>query len=229
MKSKFALVSLFLLPVFGRASAPIIHLIDLPTAEVVDRYGYDASFRFYGGGGMLAKGTFGVFSRFNMGLGLDAEGFIGSGSADFNTPTIHARWRVFDGRRYWPAIAVGYDGQGAYYNDKEGEYRLPEKGVYIVGSGEVLVPNLSLHAGINKFGFKDDGLYGFAGLRYAWQDTLGLRLEWDNVHYMEESRVNAGLELWVTPSFSVEFDFRDLLGPGYDRERMVRFTYAGGF
>ena len=113
MKSKFALVSLFLLPVFGRASAPIIHLIDLPTAEVVDRYGYDASFRFYGGGGMLAKGTFGVFSRFNMGLGLDAEGFIGSGSADFNTPTIHARWRVFDGRRYWPAIAVGYDGQGA--------------------------------------------------------------------------------------------------------------------
>ena len=49
------------------------------------------------------------------------------------------------------------------------------------------------------------------------------------MHYMEESRVNAGLELWVTPSFSVEFDFRDLLGPGYDRERMVRFTYAGGF
>ncbi len=229
MKLKIALIALFLTPVFGSAAAPVLDVIDVPTAEVVDRYGYDASFRFYGGGGMLAKGTFGVFSRFNMGLGLDAEGFIGSDSADFNTPTIHARWRVFDGRRYMPAIAIGYDGQGAYYNDKEGEYRLPEKGVYIVGSGEVLVPNLSLHAGVNKFGFKDDGLYGFAGLRYSVQDILGLRAEWDNVHHMEESRMNAGLEVWVSPSFSVEFDFRDLLGPGYDRERMVRFTYSGGF
>jgi hypothetical protein len=229
LKSKFALFAFLFIPVVGAAAPPILDLIDVPTAEVVDRYGYDASFRFYGGGGMLAKGTFGVFSRFNMGLGIDTEGFIGSGSADFNTPTIHARWRVFDGRRYWPAIAIGYDGQGAYYNDKEGEYRLPEKGVYIVGSGEILVPNLSLHAGVNKFGFQDDGLYGFAGLRYSFQDILGLRAEWDNVHHMEDSRVNAGVEVWVSPSFSVEFDFRDLLGPGYDRERMVRLAYSGGF
>jgi hypothetical protein len=54
-----------------------MELIDVPTAEVLDRYGFDSTFRFYSGGGMLAKTHFGVFPRLNVGFSLDADGFVG--------------------------------------------------------------------------------------------------------------------------------------------------------
>lgn len=229
MKSRFFLFAFLFGPIFAAASAPVIDLIDVPTAEVMDRYGYDASFRFYSGGGMLTKTSFGVFPRLNVGFGLDAEGFIGNEAVDLNKPTLNVRFRFFDGQRNLPALALGYDGQGLFYDDDADKYHQREKGLYLAGSGEVVVPDLSLHGGINIYDFKEDHLYGFVGLRYLYIDRLGFTLEWDNIRVTRDSRLNAGMEFWVTPSFAVEFAGRDLTGPGRDSERIVRLTYSGGF
>lgn len=204
-------------------------LIDVPTAEALDHYGYSAGFRFYTDGGLLTKASFGVFPRLNVGFGLDAEGFIGNRSVDLNQPTLNARFRFFDGKRNLPALALGYDGQGLFYDHDTDKYRQREKGLYLVGSGEVFVPDLSLHGGVNIYDFKNDYLYTFVGLNYLYADQFGLTVEWDNVRVWRDSRLNVGGRYYVTPSFAVELAGRDLTAPGRRAERIVRLTYSGGF
>ncbi|MBL0059472.1 MAG: hypothetical protein IPP35_10270 [Elusimicrobia bacterium] len=230
MKIKLSLFAVLLMAVSSaRAASPVIELIDIPTAEVLDRYGFDASFRFYTDGGMLTKTHFGVFPRLNIGFNLDAEGFVGNQSVDVNKPTLNVRFRFFDGQRNLPALALGYDGQGLFYNNDTDKYTQREKGLFLVGSGEIIVPDLSLHAGLNMYDFSNDYVYGFMGVRYLFRDVIGLTTEWDNIRVGRDSRLNAGLSWWVTPSFAVEFAGRDLAATGRRAERIVRLVYTGGF
>ncbi|MBP9127208.1 MAG: hypothetical protein KBG07_00385 [Elusimicrobia bacterium] len=214
---------------WARAGAPVVELIDVPTAEILDRYGFNTSFRFYSDGGMLAKTYFGVFPRLNVGFGLDAEGFVGDEAVGLNKPTLNVRFRFYDGQRNLPALALGYDGQGLFYNEETDKYNQREKGLYLVGSGEVFVPDLSLHAGANIYEFSNDHLYGFMGLRYVYKDLLGLTGEWDNVRNGRDSRLNLGGSWWLTPSFALELAVRDLWAAGREPERIVRLSYTGGF
>ncbi len=206
-----------------------MELIDVPTAEVLDRYGFDSSFRFYSDGGMLAKTHFGVFPRLNVGFGLDVDGFVGNDAIDLHKPTLNVRYRFFDGQRNLPALALGYDGQGFFYNKETDKYDQREKGLYLAGSGEIIVPDLSLHAGINVYDFSNDHVYGFMGLRYLYRDMVSFNAEWDNIRVGRDSRLNAGFGWWITPSFSVEFAARDLGAASRDPERIVRLVYTGGF
>jgi len=218
--------------VFGfsvlHAAGPVLELIDIPTAETLERYGYDVGFRGYSGGGVLTKAQFGVFPRLNVGVGLDVDGFVGSEALNINKPTINARFRCFDGRRNLPALAIGYDGQGLFYDDETDKYREREKGLYAVGSGEILLPGLGLHGGGNIYDFKDDHVYGFLGLNYVYEDLVGVTVEWDNIRVGRDSRLNTGLQWWISPSFSATVAARDLAGPRRS-ERIVRLSYSGGF
>src|SRR5687768_1531346 len=111
-------LSLFLfLPMGSHAAGLLANLIDIPTAETVDHFGYNIAFRFYSGGGLLTKTAFGVFPRLNVGFGLDAENFVGAGTVDVNPPTLNLKVRFYDGKRQLPALAIGYDGQGYFYDN----------------------------------------------------------------------------------------------------------------
>jgi hypothetical protein len=213
----------------ARAQTLMTDLIDVPTADVVDHYGAGISFRFYSDGGLLAKTAFGVFPRLNVGFGLDTEKFIGSRATDLNRPTLNVKWRIFDGQRSLPALALGYDGQGYFFNTSTDKYIQREKGLFLAASGEILVPDLTLHGGINIYDFTHDHLYGFTGLNYLIQDRLGLTVEWDNVRTGRLSRLNAGGRFYVTPSFSVDVAGRDLGAAGRPTERIVRLNYVGSF
>jgi len=83
-------------------------LIDVPTADVADHYGYDLNFRFYTGGGVLTKTAFGVLPRLTIGFGLDAQQLIGANTVDMNRPTLNMKWRFFDSKRNLPAVALGF-------------------------------------------------------------------------------------------------------------------------
>jgi hypothetical protein len=213
-----------------RAQAPVVELIDIPTAEVVDHYGVDSSFRFYSGGGVLTKVAFGVLPRLNVGFGLDAQRFIGNRSVDLNRPTINMKLRAFDGSRSLPALALGYDGQGYFFNKRTDKYDEREKGLYAVGSGEIIVPGLSLHGGLNMFDFKDDRVYGFAGTQYLFEDVVGVSFEADNMFYRpRDIRYNVGARYYVTPGFSLDLAGRDLWAAGRRAERIIRIVYSASF
>lgn len=208
----------------------MVELIDIPTAEVADHYAADVSFRFYTAGGVLTKMAFGVFPRLNVGFGLDTEKFIGNQSADLNRPTLNMKLRAYDGGRNMPALALGYDGQGYFFNKDTDKYEQREKGLYAVGSGEIIVPGLSLSGGANIYDFKNDDVYGFFGLMYLYQGTIGVIGEADHLfHKPRNSRFNLGGRYYVTPSFSIDLAGRDLWAPRRDSERILRLNYSASF
>lgn len=211
------------------ASGVMTEVIDIPTAEVTDYHSLYANFRFYSGGGVLTKTSFGVFQRLNVGFGLDVEQLIGSATVDVNRPTLNVKFRFFDSERQLPALAIGYDGQGHFFDEQTDKYIQREKGLFLVGSGEVIVPNLNLHGGLNIYDFSDDKVYSFTGLSYLYEDVVAFNAELDNIRKARNNRINLGVRYYVTPSFSIDLAARDLWAASRKAERIVRLGYFGSF
>lgn len=214
--------------------ARTIEVIDTPTADVVDHYGYDLSFRFGKDGNLQNKSIFGVFPRLNLGFGLDGENIIGTGDTRLNRPTLNMKLRMFDGKGIIPAFAIGYDGQGYVWNKEIDEYEQKEKGFYLVSSMEIIVPNMFLNLGVNRFDFdKGNTTRGFASWSYTYQQTVGLMAEWDHATEYDERRINFGLKYFITPVFTVDLIGRDVPkhpdSTSRETERVVRLRYIGTF
>lgn len=222
-------VALFLAVPIVWASGDLIELIDTPTAEQVDHYGYFASFRMYTDGGVLTKAVFGVLPRVNIGFGLDIEKLIGQSSVDINRPSINLKLRFFDGEDYLPALALGYDGQGYFFNENTNKYIQREKGLYLAASNEYFMPNLELHGGGNIYDFKKDVLHGFAGLSYTYEDVVSFLFELDNIRLKSENRMNAGIRYFLTPTLAIDMVGRDLGAAGRKAERIIKVNYLGSF
>lgn len=211
-----------------------INVIDIPTAEVVDHYGYYVGFRFGSEGALQTKTSFGVFPRLNLGFGLDGERVLGTRDARMNRPTLNIKFRLFDGRMNLPALAMGYDGQGYVYNRNDGEYEQREKGFYLVSTAEILIPNFFLHVGGNMFDFdKGNTVRGFTGISYTYDQIVGVLFELDHITHYSERRVNFGLKYYVSPLFTVDAIGRNIPeGPGQkgrETERIVKLNYTGSF
>lgn len=245
MKQLFSIASLIFsaslltLPAPARADELIgrardIQVIDIPTADVVDHYGYNVNFRFGSEGALQTKTAFGIFPRLNMGFGLDAERVLGSRDARMNRPTLNVKFRLFDGTDVLPALAIGYDGQGYVWSKAIDEYEQREKGLYAVLSREIITPDLMLHLGANHFDFEHgNSTRGFVGLAYTIEQIVGLMAEWDHATEFKERRVNFGLKYYVTPVFTVDAIGRNIpkapRSDSRETERIVRLSYTGSF
>lgn len=211
-----------------------INVIDIPTAEVVDHYAYNVAFRFGREGNLQTKPSFGVLPRLNLGFGLDAEKVLGREDARMNKPTLNVKFRLFDGRRALPALAIGFDGQGFVWNKELDEYEQREKGLYLVASNEIGIPNLNLHVGVNHYDFDEgDTTRGFFGFNYTYEQLMGVLFEWDHASEWRERRINFGLKYYVSPVFMVDAIGRNI--PKFpesrsrETERIIRLVYTGSF
>ena len=217
---------------------PDVELIDVPTAGILDYYGFMAKTRFYSGGGVLGALNFGVQERLNLGAAMTVDKLIGSDSGvKMRRPEIQVKFRFFDGGYYIPAAAVGYDSQGYYYDPGAKKYLEKGKGLYLVGSKEIGVPGLALHGGFNIPDFDNNYLFGFLGLNYTLEDKVAFMLEYDNLfHTNDPSRLNAGTRIYITPYFQLDLAVRevgrnDTFSSGVPRkaERIVQMRYNTSF
>jgi hypothetical protein len=209
-------------------------VIDIPTGDVVDHYGYDVSFRFASEGAVQAKTLFGVLPRLNIGFGLDGEHVIGTEDMRVNKPTINAKFQIIKPDSEFSTLALGYDGQGYQYNKTTGKYNQREKGLYLASSTRIFRPELLFHLGGDVFDFSEhNSARAFAGLTYTYQQMFQLMFEYDNVDMYKERRINYGLKIFVSPVFTVDLIGRNV--PVYqndktrETERVVRLSYAGSF
>jgi len=228
----------FLSPLSADFEVPLknrdIYVIDIPTAETVDQYGYHVSFRFGSEGALQAKTAFGVFPRLNLGFGLDGEHIIGTESARLNKPTLNIKFRLFDGKENLPALAMGFDNQGYVYNRDIGEYEQRERGFFLVSTTELFVPNFMVHLGGNIIDFeKGNQMRGFTGFSYNYAETVGVLFEYDNFTKYHERRINYGLRYFVTPIFTVDAIGRNIPehfdSDARTTERIVKLNYTGSF
>jgi len=237
--AKFLLAALLVLQP-GGAFAASIKLVDTPTAAIVDYYSMDLNFRLYRGGGVIPQLSFGVFRRLNIGFSWDIDRLIGTQDPEPRRPVLNLKFRLFDGSKNMPAIAIGYDGQGYIYNNGSGLYDYREKGVFLVTDTEIFTANLMTHLGANvNFTTENNRdvakVYGFIGLDYTLADDetkiLGLIAEYDNLfHDMDDTRLNAAVRLYPTEDIYIDFAFKDLASPrNTEIDRLVEINYQTKF
>lgn len=217
---------------------PDVEMIDVPTAGILDYYGFMLKTRFYSAGGVLGGLNFGVQERLNLGASMSVDRLVGSASPiKMRRPEIQVKFRFFDGGYYIPAAAVGYDGQGYYYNPGDKKYLEKGKGLYLVGSKEIGLAGLALHGGFNVPDFDNNYLFGFLGLNYTLEDKIAFMLEYDSMFHSDDpSRFNAGIRLYVTPYFQLDMGMREIgrngkfsTGDPRKAERMVQMRYNTSF
>src|SRR5258708_7747048 len=119
---------------------------------------------------------------------------------------------------------------GYLYQESNREYLQKEKGLYLVGSHEIFIPNFDLHAGVNINEFNNTKVFGFFGATYKIVPAFALLTEYDNIRNGPENRFNVGGRFWVTPMFNVDVAARNV-GRGINRgaERIVRLNYTAHF
>lgn len=216
---------------------PDTRLIDVPNAGVVDVGGFGSRTRFFSRGGVLQWLEFGVYPRLNLGASLNMDGLIGTDSpVRLTRPDLQIKYRFFDGSRFIPAFAIGFDGQGYLYNRTIRRYSQRQRGLYVVGSQEIGLPGLQAHAGMNISDFDSDDVGGFFASSFNIEDKLELLVEWDNVNDFRDSRFNAGTRVFVTPHFHIGFSVRGIGQGGHysnglrrGHERVIQLRYAGSF
>jgi hypothetical protein len=236
------LVIVGLAPASGYAAEPVADsrslytdVIDIPTGDVVDHYGYDISFRFASEGGVQAKTLFGVLPRLNIGFGEDGERIIGSDNhSRLNKPTINVKFQIIKPESKFSTLALGYDGQGYQYDRIKKKYRQREKGLYLASSTRIFTPELLFHLGGDIFDFDEhNSARAFTGLTYTYQSMFQLMFEYDNFDMYKERRIDYGVKMFITPVFTVDLIGRNV--PVYaddksrETERVVRLSYAGSF
>ncbi len=212
-------------------------IIDVPTAEVLDRYQASFGTRIYEHGTVMESIDFGVYPRINIGMNLAVDNWIGSShSVKVLDPDFQAKWKVYDGSLYLPAVAIGYDGRryGYGYNKdsrtytRSKQYLDNRKGGYVTLTREIFVPGLTLNGGINFSDFDWDEIYMFTGLYYKIIPQIALLSEWDNIRNMRDSRVNLGARFYLHPSLALDAAFRRV-GRGDESERILQLRYVTAF
>ena len=207
---------------------PEVDLIDAPTASILDYGSYSGRVRFYSEGGALGYISFGVLQRLNLGASLNVQRLIGNATpVDAQRPEVQIRLRFYDGSRYLPAFAVGFESQGYFYDRLKKDYLERERGLYLVASREIGLQGLFGHAGMNISDFNSDYLFGFLGLNFNIEDAVSLIAEYDNIRTFDVSRFNAGLRVFATPFFHFDFAVREI-GKG-NLERIIQIKYTGNF
>ena len=209
-------------------------IIDVPTAETLDRYQASFLTRAYDHGTVMESIDFGVFPRINIGVNVAVHELLGS-SDDVRVldPDFQVKWKIFDGNLYLPAIAIGYDGRryGYGYNEQRvytdsKHYLDDRKGGYLTLSREIIFPGLNATAGMNLSDW--DELYWFTGMYYTWADKVSFLAEWDNIRNVRDSRLNMGVRFYLHPSLALDGAVRRI-GRGDESERILQIRYVTNF
>jgi hypothetical protein len=228
-------MSLVLFASVSYSSPNRLYVMDTPTTNILNYGSYDANFRIFSGGGLQTRLNFGVLKMLNVGVSWELDNFIGNDQLKMAVPALSVKLRLYDGNMTWPGIALGYDGQGYFYNsDYDGDYLQRGKGIYLVVGREMFFEGLMIDAGLNMNDFSKTRIYGFVNAVIPlYQDSLFFMAEYDNINYFPEARINAGIRYALTDSIDLDFMMRDCWGKDaadkIPNERVFKINYSGKF
>ncbi len=231
MLKKYILPLIFFFPfgVAAQTAIPETLLIDVPTATVLDKYQASLMTRAYDHGSVMESVDFGVLPQVNIGLSLAVYELIGN-SDDIKVlePDFQAKWKLFDGNLYFPAIAIGYDGRRYGYIHHTKKYLDDRKGGYVAMTREIFFPGLETTAGVNLSDFDRHDVYFFLGTSLRLKEWASLLAEWDNINSMRGSRLNIGARVYITPALALSGAVRRI-GRGDENERILQLRYVTNF
>jgi hypothetical protein len=220
---------------------PINRLIDNPTAGILAKGTFDFSMNLYKQGGVLVGFNVGLLDRLNMGASFGGTKIISDSTPDWNQrPELALKYRLVDETSAWPAIALGYDGQGHgvwvskkaeldYNNELQDmdesreRYQIKAKGFYATAGKNYIVSGFGrmgvhLGANVNPVEDEDDGGLNFwVGIDKEINDELSAVAEYDFARddvrtglSRGKGFMNLGLRWTFAERLSMEVDFKDV-------------------
>jgi hypothetical protein len=213
---------------------PTNSLIDNPTAGILDRGHFSFDMTLYTDGGLLFGFTVGLMDRLNMGASFGGTNIISDLEPDWNQrPELTLKYRIFDESVTFPALSIGYSGQGhgRWLNDDFGgdakdanRYEIKAKGFYAAAGKNYIIGNmgmLGLHLGANINPVENDddqGLNMWFGIDKEINDELTVVSEYDFAFNDVKTQLsgskgflNLGIRWTFAERLSIEVDFKDLL------------------
>lgn len=235
MRKKIVLSLIALVSCVSVSFANNLYIMDSPTTGILNYGGYDVSFRFFSGGSVQTRLDFGVFKFMYLGIAWELDDFVGNDNVTVAIPALSVKIRLYEGNMTWPSLAIGYDGQGYFYDtDYDGDYMQRERGLYLVTGREVFLEGLNVNLGLNVNEFDEFALHAFINaIIPIARDTFFFMAEYDNMGYFPDARLNFGLRLNLTEAVGIDFMMRDCWGKDSDdklpNERVFRVSYSGKF
>jgi len=205
------------------------YIVDTPSVGMLDYGAYDLNFRLFSNGGILTRLDFGVFRIVNLGFGWEVSNVIGTQDMSAAPPEVYLKIKPFSSGLILPDFAFGYDGQGYFYDKNQSAFGQKEKGIFIVFGRELFFSGLNMNCGANMNDFKSNQVFGFINMDLNLEDKLSLLAEYDNINYLPNSRLNAGIRFFITNDLSIDLAGRDIGASGRTAERIIRIAYRGKF
>ncbi len=223
-----------------------ISIIDCPTAASLERGSFLGSLYMYNDGGLLGYLQVGLTNRLMFGISYGGANIIGSGQIDWNPQVaVNIRYRVIDESLGFPAIAVGYDGQGfGAYLKELNRFQEKSKGLYVAASKSFnFLGSLALHGGVNYSFERDDNdkdLNGYVGIEKSLNEELSIFAEYDLAMNDNTGKsigqgkgyLNAALKWTFQKKLQIDFLWKNILSnnkfvDGSSRE--IRISYIEYF
>ncbi|MDR2811786.1 MAG: hypothetical protein LBB06_01600 [Endomicrobium sp.] len=212
-------------------------VLDTPTTAILSSGSYSADVRYFSHGNIISEINFGVFKSLDLGVSWEIDKFIGNKNIKAVVPALHVKLRLYGGSMTLPGFALGYDGQGTFINrDSDGGcgYMQRYKGLYFVIGREFFVEGLIFNLGINMNDFSKPKIYWFLNATSPlYKEFVSFMLEYDNVNYFPNARLNCGLRFSVTEYLDIDCFVRDCWGKKDTKrvpsERLLRISYLGKF
>jgi hypothetical protein len=210
------------------------YVIDTPTTGILSYGSYSIDFRCFSYGSIISEINFGVFKPLDLGVSWELDKFLGDENIKTIVPAIHVKLRLYGGSMILPGFALGYDAQGTFIN---GVYKYIQsyKGLYFVTGRELFIEGLMFNLGINVNDFSKSKIYWFLNATMPlYKEFVSFMLEYDNVNYLPDARLNCGLKFSVTEYLDIDCIVRDCWGKKDIRrvpknERVLRVSYLGKF
>jgi hypothetical protein len=177
-----ALLSMLCFSAGSVLAGELMRVASEPTAGVISPRTFKVAMNTFPENGLQFSFTAGVFPRFMAGLGYGGWNITGSSDIDwFDKVYIKARFRVFDERLTFPAIALGFDNEGEHAR-AGAEYLRPERGFYLVSSKNFAGwgGDTGVHAGISISGPDASHAGWWLGVDKTFPGGFGLAADWDS-------------------------------------------------
>lgn len=213
---------------------PVNQLIDNPTAGILARGDFDFQMTLYSAGGVLVSFDVGLLERLNMGASFGGTNIVSDEDPDWNgRPELSLKYRIVDETVVWPALVVGYTGQGhgqwledvpiAGSTNTIDRYEVKAKGFYGVAGKNFTIGGfglMGLHGGANVNPVENDddqGLNLWLGVDKQINDELMVVAEYDlglddlkTGVSKNNGFLNLGLRWTFAERLSLEVDFKDI-------------------
>ncbi|MCP4646617.1 MAG: hypothetical protein GY852_02635 [bacterium] len=180
MRTFLALLLTFI-AVSSSLSGELMRVAGEPTAGVIAPRTFNVAMSTFPTTGLKFSVTIGILPRFMAGFGFGGWNITGTDDPDwFDEVYLKARFRVFDEKVSFPAIALGYDNE-AEHARSGAEYLRPARDFYLVFSKNFAGwgGDMGFHFGVNLASDYPSHLGSWLGIDKSFPGGFGVAADWD--------------------------------------------------